>query len=226
MNRIASKSLPAFGIVILLSACAGHKHTVEGGVIGGAAGGALGAIIGDQSDHTAEGAILGAVIGGAAGSIIGNQMDKQAAELRADLDGATVTRVGEGIKITFDSGLLFAVDQSTVTSTAGQNLTELAETLNKYDDTEILIEGHTDADGTDEHNQQLSKERAERVAAYLERSGVKASRFTTIGYGESQPVEDNGTVEGKAKNRRVEIAIYANKKMQRAAERGEIGDLQ
>ena len=83
-------------------------------------------------------------------------MDKQAEELQRDLEGATVTRVGEGIKITFDSGLLFAVDQSDLSSTAKSNLDELATTLNKYDDTDILVEGHTDADGSDDHNQALS----------------------------------------------------------------------
>jgi len=215
----------ALTTAMVLMACAGHKKTTEGAVIGGAAGGALGAIIGSQSDHTAEGAILGAVIGGAAGAVIGNEMDKQAEELRNDLEGATVTRVGEGIKITFDSGLLFAVDESSVTPTAQRNLDELAETLNKYDDTDILIEGHTDADGPDDYNQKLSKERAETVAAYMERTGVKASRITTMGYGENQPIASNETAEGKAQNRRVEIAIYANKKMQKAAERGDIGEL-
>ena len=194
-------------------------------MIGGVGGGVVGGIIGSHTDHTAEGAILGAVIGGAAGAIIGNEMDKQAAELQQDLEGATVTRVGEGIKITFDSGLLFEVDQSTVEPVAQQNLNELAETLNKYEDTEILIEGHTDADGTDAYNQKLSKERAESVAAYLERAGVKASRFTTMGYGETQPIMGNETAADKAQNRRVEIAIYANKKMQKAAERGDIGEV-
>ena len=210
----------------MISGCAGHKHAVEGGVIGGAGGGALGAIIGNQFDRTAEGAILGAVIGGAAGALIGNEMDKQAEELRADLEGATVTRVGEGIKITFDSGLLFAVDQSSLNEASRTNLSDLARTLNKYEDTDILIEGHTDADGTEEHNQHLSKDRAETVAAYLETSGVRASRFTTMGYGESQPIASNETAAGKAQNRRVEIAIYANKKMQKAAERGELGAVQ
>lgn len=210
---------------MVLMACTGHKRMTEGAVIGGAAGGTIGGIIGSHSDHTAEGAILGAVIGGAAGAVIGNEMDKQAEELRDDLEGATVTRVGEGIKITFDSGLLFAVDQSTVTATAQRNLDELAGTLNKYDDTDILIEGHTDADGSGAYNQELSKARAERVAAYMERAGVKASRFTTMGYGETQPIASNGTAEGKAQNRRVEIAIYANKRMQKAAERGDIGEL-
>jgi outer membrane protein OmpA-like peptidoglycan-associated protein len=210
----------------VVAGCAGHKHAAEGGAVGAAGGTILGAVIGNQFDKTAEGAILGAVIGGAAGAVI-RQRDGQAGRgTTGRLEGATVTRVGEGIKITFDSGLLFAVDKSGVNETSKTNLNELAQTLNKYEDTDILIEGHTDADGTEEYNQQLSKERAESVAAYLESAGVKASRFTTMGYGESQPVASNETADGKAQNRRVEIAIYANKKMQKAAERGELGSVE
>ena len=149
-------------------------------------------------------------------------MDKQAEELQRDLQGATVTRVGEGIKITFDSGLLFAVDKSDLNSTAVQNVNELGQTLLKYEDTDILIEGHTDADGADDYNLGLSERRAKSVSRQLIADGVQAGRISTVGYGEGQPVADNGTAEGKAQNRRVEVAIYANKRMQKAAERGEL----
>ncbi len=208
----------------LLGTGCNTSRAVKGGAIGAAGGGAAGAVIGNQfgDNGTVWGAIIGAAVGGTAGALIGHHMDKQAAELRADLEGATIERVGEGIKITFDSGLLFAVDKSTLSSTAQGNLSELATTLNKYPDTEILIEGHTDATGSDEHNMSLSKQRAESVAAFMTTSGVQASRFTTMGYGENQPVADNTTESGLAKNRRVEIAIYANKRMQKAAERGDL----
>jgi outer membrane protein OmpA-like peptidoglycan-associated protein len=209
--------------MLMMPAC--HmSRAAKGGAIGAGAGAGAGAVIGNQfgDNGTAIGAIIGAAVGGTAGALIGNKMDKQAEELSADMEGATVTRVGEGIKITFDSGLLFAVDQSTVNSTAQSNLVELAATLKKYDDTDVLIEGHTDADGADDHNQSLSERRAQAVKAYLVSQGVASNRFSTVGYGENQPVGDNSTADGKSRNRRVEVAIYANKRMKKAAERGEL----
>ncbi|MGV3638450.1 MAG: OmpA family protein [Flavobacteriales bacterium] len=209
---------------MLISSCR-TSRAVKGGAIGTGAGAGLGAVIGDQvggKDGTAVGAIIGAVVGGTAGALIGRHMDKQAEELRNDLEGATVTRVGEGIKITFDSGLLFAVDQSELTPTSETNLRELALTLKKYEDTEVLIEGHTDSDGADDHNQELSERRARAVQRFLVAQGLKAGRTTTMGYGEKQPVAENTTTAGKASNRRVEIAIYANDRMKKAADRGEL----
>ena len=210
--------------IVLLPACSSSR-TVQGGAIGAGAGAGIGAVIGNQfpgRDGTAVGAIIGAVVGGTTGALIGRHMDKQAEELQNDLQGATVTRVGEGIKITFDSGLLFAVDQSTLSNTAQGNVGQLASTLNKYDDTDVLVEGHTDADGSEDHNHALSLRRAQTVSSYLVGQGVRSARLSTMGYGEAQPVEDNATAEGKTANRRVEIAIYANKRMKKAAERGEL----
>lgn len=209
---------------IVIGGC-NASRTAKGGAIGAGAGAGIGAVIGNQfpgENGTAIGAIIGAAVGGTTGALIGRKMDKQAEELRNDLEGATVERVGEGIKITFDSGLLFDVDRSALSSTASTNLAALAETLNKYPDTDVLIEGHTDADGADDHNQRLSVERAQSVKAFLLGQSVAGSRITTTGYGETQPVADNATTDGKAKNRRVDIAIYANKRMKKAAERGEI----
>lgn len=214
----------AVSVCCVLPAC-NSSRAVKGGAIGAAAGAGAGAVIGNQfpgKNGTVIGAIIGAAVGGTTGALIGRRMDKQAEELRNDLEGATVTRVGEGIRITFDSGLLFGVDQSSISGTAQGNLTELATTLQKYEDTEILVEGHTDADGAEEHNHGLSIRRAQTVSAYLVQQGVRSSRLSTMGYGEAQPVDDNSTDAGKAANRRVEIAIFANKKMQRAAERGEL----
>jgi outer membrane protein OmpA-like peptidoglycan-associated protein len=202
------------------------SRSVKGGAIGAGAGAGAGAVIGNQlgdKNGTVIGAIIGAAVGGVAGAEIGRHMDKQAEELRNDLKGATVTRVGEGIRITFDSGLLFAVDKSEVSQTAQDNLVQLAATLNKYDDTEVLIEGHTDSDGADAYNETLSERRAKAVARALEAQGVHAGRMSTMGYGESQPVADNASDDGKAKNRRVEVAIYANKRMKKAAEHGDLG---
>jgi outer membrane protein OmpA-like peptidoglycan-associated protein len=210
------------GLSLMAPSCKNHKNTAAGGAIGGAAGGAVGAVVGHQFDNTALGAIIGAAVGGTAGALIGRRMDKQAEELRRDMDGATIERVGEGIKITFDSGLLFAVNKSDLTAESRNNLNSLAETLKKYDDTDILVEGHTDSTGGDELNQRLSRERAQSVRKHLTSAGVASGRITTEGYGPQQPIADNATAEGRTQNRRVEVAIYANKKMVKAAERGEL----
>jgi len=201
----------------------GMSRTMKGTGIGAAAGGAVGAIIGKQTGNTAVGAIIGAAVGGAAGAYIGNYMDKQAEEMQKDLEGAKVERVGEGIKITFDSGILFDVDKAALRSEARTNLDKLAVILNKYPDTDILIEGHTDATGSDEHNLDLSRNRASSVSNYVAGLGVSATRFTTMGYGESQPIATNDTPEGLQQNRRVELAIMANDKLKKAAEQKSAG---
>lgn len=199
--------------------CSNWKNRDRGALIGAGAGAAAGAVIGDAAGNTALGAILGAVVGGAAGAYIGNQMDKQAAELQKDLEGAKVERVGEGIKITFNSGILFDVNSSSMRPEAVTNLQKLSAVLNKYPDTEVLIEGHTDSDGTTEHNMDLSNRRSQSVANTMEAASVTANRFIIRAYGESQPIADNTTVDGKQQNRRVEIAIYANDKLKNAAKK-------
>ena len=206
---------------LLLSGCQA-SNTVKAGAIGAAAGGILGGVIGGK-DNTALGAIIGATVGGTAGALIGRRMDKQAEELRNDLEGANIERVGEGIKITFDSGLMFATNQSSLNVNTKENLKNLASTLQKYEDTDILIEGHTDNTGTDEYNMALSKKRASSVQDYLMGMGVTIERLQIAGYGESQPVTDNDSAVGRQTNRRVEVAIYANKKMQRMAKKGDLG---
>lgn len=217
MKRIISLVL-IFALLVAAAGCASMSRKEKGAVIGAGSGAVLGAVIGKQAGNTALGAILGAAVGGAAGAYIGNYMDKQAAEIERDLDGATVERVGEGIKITFDSGILFAVGKSDLQSAARTNLTNLATILNKYPDTEVLIEGHTDATGSDESNLTLSRNRAQSVANYLESLQVMSTRFTIMGYGESQPVADNGTEAGRQANRRVELAIMANDKLKGVAQ--------
>jgi outer membrane protein OmpA-like peptidoglycan-associated protein len=203
--------------------CSNMSNTKKGAIGGAAAGGAIGGVIGHQSGNTAVGAIIGAAVGGAAGAYIGNYMDKQAAEMEKDLEGARIERVGEGIKITFDSGLLFDVNKAELKQASRTNLTNLAEILNKYPDTEILIEGHADATGTEEWNLELSKLRAQSVSNYLAQKQVMETRFTTMGYGESQPIASNDTSAGRAQNRRVEVAIYANDKLKKAAEKKTAG---
>lgn len=205
-------------LIVALVGCASMSNRQKGTAIGAGSGAVIGGVIGDASGNTALGAIIGAAVGGAAGAYIGNYMDNQAAEIERDLEGATVTRVGEGIKITFDSGLLFGHDSATMESAAEINLNNLSEILHKYDDTLVLIEGHTDSSGSQEYNLTLSRSRAQSVANHLSGVSVDATRFTIMGYGEGQPVADNGTVSGRQANRRVELAIMANDKLKKVAE--------
>ena len=201
--------------LMLAGACSDMSRQQKGMAIGAGAGAVLGGIL---ADDTAAGAIMGAVIGGAAGAFIGDYMDRQAAEIEQDIEGARVERIGEGIKITFDSGILFEVNKADLQTAAQENLTQLSGILLKYEDTNILIEGHTDSDGTESHNLELSERRARSVSAYLAMHEVASARVSMVGYGELQPVADNATAEGKQANRRVEIAIMANDKLKKAAE--------
>jgi len=193
-----------------MSACASLNKKEEGAIIGATAGAAVGGVIGNQTGSTAKGAIIGAVVGGTAGAIIGHQMDQQAKELSQNIKGATVERVGEGIQVTFASGLLFAFDSDSIQAAAGTNLRELASSLQKYPDSQLLIVGHTDNVGDDSYNQALSQRRSNSAATYLAAQGVARTRLAATGKGESEPVATNDTDAGRQKNRRVEVAIYAS----------------
>jgi outer membrane protein OmpA-like peptidoglycan-associated protein len=221
MKRRILSSLLILSLMALLASpfgCASMSRQEKGAILGGSAGAVIGGIIGKHNNNTAAGAIIGAAVGGATGAVIGNYMDDQAAELEQDLDGARIERVGEGIMITFDSGILFAVNKSDLSAEAQANLTKMATILNKYEDTNIMVDGHTDADGSEQHNQTLSEQRAASVARFLAMNQVVSGRMTTTGYGETRPVADNSTVAGKQANRRVEVAIMANEKLKKAAE--------
>jgi outer membrane protein OmpA-like peptidoglycan-associated protein len=194
----------------LLSGCSSLNQTQRGAVIGAGAGGAVGAAVGAATGSTARGAIIGAAVGGVAGAVIGSQMDKQREELADDLEGATVERYGEGVLVTFDSGLLFDFDSSVVKGAAQSNLTDLANSLRNYPDTEVLIVGHTDSQGSDSYNQGLSERRAAAAKNFLVTQGVPADRIRTEGLGEMEPVASNDTDAGRSQNRRVEVAIFAS----------------
>lgn len=198
----------------------GASNAVKGGVIGGASGGVVGGVIGHYAGNTVLGAIIGAAVGGTAGVLIGNYMDKQAEEMEKNLKNAKIERVGEGIKIVFDSGILFATNSSTLEPDAKVNIGKFSEILNKYPNTNILITGFTDDVGTDDYNQALSERRARAVSDYAAMHGVASSRFSVVGFGEREPVASNQTAEGKRMNRRVEIAVFANEKLKDAAESG------
>jgi len=197
--------------------CAEWSRTQKGAAIGAGTGGAVGGIIGYATGSTVAGILIGAAVGGVAGGFIGNYMDKQAAEIERDIEGAKVERVGEGIKITFSSGILFDVDKSNLKDPYKGELSQLAAILNKYDDTNIMLAGHTDATGSDEYNLELSRRRAGSVASYLATQNVNRARFTTEGYGKTDPIASNETAEGRSQNRRVEVAIWANEKLKKVA---------
>jgi len=217
------KQFLRIGFILALSlaiaGCSSMSNTEKGAVIGAASGAVIGGVIGNAAGNTAVGAIIGAAVGGTAGALIGNYMDKQAAEIERDIEGAKVERIGEGIKITFDSGLLFDVNKYDVKPVAQDNLARLAGILNKYPDTEILVEGHTDSTGTRDFNMDLSRRRSQSVANLLAGHQVMVSRITQMGYGPDQPVATNTTAIGRSQNRRVDLAIYANDKLKKAAEK-------
>lgn len=216
----------AFVASITLSSCEAAKNTnntQRGVAIGAASGAVIGGILGNnvgKGGNTALGAIIGGVVGGAAGGVIGNRMDKQAQKIDQALPGADVERVGEGIKITLgENSVNFDLGKSTLTPTAKANLDKLVPIFNEYPDTDIQIVGHTDSSGSDELNQKLSEQRAASVKTYLSGKGITASRIVTTGRGETEPIADNTTKDGMAKNRRVEFAITANEKMKADAQK-------
>ncbi|MCK7590988.1 OmpA family protein [Subsaxibacter sp. CAU 1640] len=194
----------------------------KGAVIGATSGAVIGGVIGNNvgdKNNTALGAIIGAVVGGVAGGYIGDRMDRQAERIEEEIPGAEVTRVGEGINVVFDesSGVYFDTNKYNINTKSAATLDKLAGIFKEYPDTNILVEGHTDNTGADDYNMTLSKQRAQSVTSYLSSKGVSSGRFTTNWYGENQPKYDNNTVEGRAKNRRVELAIIANEQMKQEA---------
>ncbi len=219
---LLAAGLAAFALTGLTGCATMGGSTGKGAAIGAAAGGLAGAVIGNQTGSTARGAIIGAVLGGAAGGIIGHQMDQRAKEIAQQVPGATVERVGEGIQVTFPSGLLFDFDSAVIRSNAADNLDGLAQHLIKYNDSNVMIVGHTDAVGSTAYNQSLSEQRAQAAARYLAARGV--SRYVaTAGRGEREPVATNDTEGGRQLNRRVEIAIYASAALQEEARRQAAG---
>lgn len=223
MKHVNFFSALLLSVAILFSSC-GASNAVKGGGIGAGAGGALGAGIGailGGGKGAAWGACLGAVLGGSAGAIIGNKMDKQKAELEK-VQGAQVESInnGEALKVTFDSGILFPTGSSTLNATSKTALNNFATSLLNNPDTDVKIYGHTDNTGTDAINNPLSEKRASAVYSYLTQKGVSSTRLTSQGLGSTQPVADNSTVAGRTQNRRVEVYILPNAKMQQDAQQG------
>lgn len=212
--------------IMLLSSCEATRNANDkqkGAVIGATGGAVIGGVIGNNvgEGNTALGAIIGGVVGGAAGAYIGNKMDEQAKEIEEEIPGAEVERVGEGINVTFDetSGVYFDTEKYNINAASQKSLNALVNIFKEYPNSNILIEGHTDSAGADAYNLTLSKNRAQAVTNYLVNNGIDSGRLETKWYGESQPKYDNSTVEGRAKNRRVELAIVANEELKAEAER-------
>lgn len=186
-----------------------NRKTKRGAAIGAVAGAIAGAVIGNQSGNNRTGAVVGAAAGAAVGAAVGRRMDKQEQELR-QIEGVEVTRPSEGeINVKLTSDVLFDLDSSALRSESRTTLRELADNFEQYPDNIILVEGHTDSSGTEQHNQRLSEQRAANVADYLIENGVRSSSVTVFGYGESRPKSSNSSAEGRQLNRRVEIHIRA-----------------
>jgi outer membrane protein OmpA-like peptidoglycan-associated protein len=194
------------------------NKTEKAAIIGSSSGAVLGGILGNKKNNSVLGAILGATVGGAVGVVIGNKMDKQAKKIQDELGNvAKVERVSEGIKLTFDSQLLFDFGKASLRESYKDDLWKLGNTLKQYPETDLLIVGHTDNVGSESFNEALSKKRAKTVSDELTSTGISKNRIKVKGKGETQPSETNETDLGRSQNRRVEIAIYANKKMKAAA---------
>lgn len=211
----------AIALMGSLSSCEATKNAnsaQKGGVIGAAGGAVLGAILGNNlggGGNSEIGAVIGGVIGGTAGVLIGNRMDKQAQKIEEEIPGAQVERIDDAIVITFDegSGVYFATNKHDLNEQSSANLDKLSGVMKEYADTNILVVGHTDSTGPYEYNMNLSKNRAQSVTNYLIGKGLSNGRFTTQWFGPDQPSHDNSTAEGRAKNRRVNVAIVPNEKM-------------
>ena len=232
MKRIFGKTaIVVAGAIILCSGCDTTKrmnNAQKGAVIGTTSGAVIGGVIGNnvgKKGNTALGAIIGAVVGGVAGGLIGNKMDRQAEAIKSEIPGAEVTRVGEGINVTFNeknpdgskAGVYFASAMYDINSNSKLALDKLIKVFNTYPETNILIEGHTDDVVTESYNETLSKRRANAVGNYLKSAGIASSRLTIRWYGERQPKVENTSDANRAENRRVEFAITANDKMKEAA---------
>ena len=215
--RQSLQFLPAVVLLVVASGCASLNKKESGAIIGATAGAAVGAAVGNASGSTAKGAIIGAAVGGAAGAVIGHQMDQQAKEIKQNIPGAIVERVGEGLQVTFESGLLFDFDSDVLRAQAKQNLATFAQSLDKYPGTDVLIVGHTDDKGADSYNAALSARRAAAAENYLATQHVARTRLRSIGRGEAEPVASNDTDAGRQQNRRVEVAIYANETLKAKA---------
>ena len=199
----------------LLFAC---NNTQKGAGIGAGAGAVIGGVIGALAGNTAVGAAVGGAVGAGAGAIIGNRMDK-AKKAAQQVQNAQVQSVQDAngldaVKVTFDSGILFATGKADLSQSAKNSLAQFAKVLNENKDCDVAIFGHTDSTGSDAINKPLSVSSDTRAQNYLKSCGVSAAQIKSVeGLGSSNPVADNSTAEGRKQNRRVEVYMYASEKM-------------
>ena len=204
-----------------------QKDALIGTGAGAAIGAGIGALIGKDGKGAAIGAAIGSAVGAGTGAVIGKKMDEKAAALAKEMENAqveTITDVNglQAIKVTFESGILFPTNGTTLSAAAKNQLATFATQMKDLQDTDITIYGHTDNTGSASVNERISLQRAESVASYLESRGIKASRIHSEGKSFNNPVADNDTAEGRAKNRRVEVYVTANENMIKAAENGNL----
>ena len=223
IKMLNKKSIAALALsaALVLTGC-GLSNTAKGTGIGAGAGALIGAGVGRVLGNTAIGAAIGGVVGGTAGALIGKKMDKQKEELEEQVKNAKIESVNDGqaIRVTFDSGILFATNSSTLTTTSQTSLRNFAANLKVNDQTDLLIIGHTDNTGSDRINDPLSLNRASSVRTFLAGQGVASNRMRVEGKGSREPVADNSTAAGRKENRRVEVYILPNKAMVEAAQNG------
>ena len=210
----------------MLAVCSCATKQGTGALIGAGGGALLGGIIGKIAGNTAVGAAIGTAVGTGAGAIIGRHMDKVAAETAAQVQNAKVEEMTDAnglkaVKVTFDSGILFATNKATLNSTSKAELAKFSTVLKNNNQCYIDIYGHTDTTGNDGINIPLSNSRAQSVASYLKSCGVSASQLQNVnGKGSSEPVADNASAAGRQQNRRVEVFLYASQAMVDAANSG------
>ena len=214
--------------VMTLALCAGIvmagcNNMAKGTAIGAGGGAVLGAIVGKIAGNTAVGAAVGTAVGAGTGALIGKHMDKVKAQAEAvqNAQVQTITDANglQGVKVTFDSGILFATNSSTLNTASQNTIKQIADVLKQNSDVDVAIFGHTDNTGTDKINDPLSLKRAQAVEKSLKNLGVSNIKRVE-GQGSKNPVADNATAEGKKQNRRVEVYMYASENMVKAAEAG------
>ena len=185
------------------------SSTAKGAMIGAAAGAAVGLMSGDDAVERRQHAMILAGVGALAGGAVGHYMDRQEAELRAELQGSgvSVTRMGDNITLNMPGNVTFATDSSDLSPAFFDVLTSVSKVMKEYDKTVVEVAGHTDSTGSDSYNQGLSERRAGSVAQYLRSQQLASERMITVGMGETRPVADNASADGRQANRRVEITM-------------------
>ena len=225
MKRMKFATIALCGL-LTLGSC-NLSNAVKGGGIGAVGGGLIGGVIGKVAGNTAVGAAVGAAVGGTTGALIGRHMDKVKAQAAA-VENAKVEEITDNnglqaVKVTFDSGILFATGKYDLNNASKQSLSKFARVLLSDPQLSVDIQGHTDSTGSDAINNPLSQNRAQAVASYLVSCGVPASQFQNVtGFGSRYPVASNATAAGKQQNRRVDIILYASQAMIDAANSGNL----